>query len=429
MTSEGKKSKLSSKTVLAVIVLVIVVIAAVSLYISSRPPVSPVSTVASTSVAARSSVEPIKIGATVSLTGSFASGGKEVLDGYLAWQRVVNDAGGLLGRPVQVIYYDDQSNPTLAASLYEKLITVDKVQFTFGPFSSPITFTASTVTEKYHIIMLDSLGWASTIFTRGYKYVFLASNVAGENVSIVFIDWLNSLPAAQKPKTYGIAIATDTISQALANGFEKLANQAGLIEVANEQFAPSATDLTNVFLKVKQANPDVLLLSSISNPSIILAIRTMHQINFTPKAIFGLDTMGLPEIHEALGPLMDNMMFDEVYFPTSGFLAYPGAQQFLTVYTASTGKYPESHASIAFACGQILQQAITGSGSLDSDQVRNYIATHTFNTVNGPISFKSNGLPADPSDILVQWQSSKMQVVFPTKVANATAIYPFMWGA
>ena len=240
---------------------------------------------------------------------------------------------------------------------------------------------------------------------------------------------MNTLPASQRPKTYGIAIATDTISQALAKGFEGFANQAGMTEVINEQFAPSAIDLTDVFLKVKQANPDALLLSSISNPSIILAIRTMRQLNLTPKVIFGLDTMGLPEIHQTLGGLMENLMFDEVYFPTSGFLNYPQGRQFLTAFKASYGSEPETHTAIAFACGQILQQAIVGSGSFDNDQVRNYIVGHTFNTVYGPISFKSNGLPANPTDILVQWQNSRMHCVFPTQLANATAIYPFKWGA
>ena len=162
MSSEEKKPKIS-KTILGIIVVVIIVVAGISFYLSSKPPASPG---ANNFNGHWNSGQPIKIGFTVSLTGSFASGGTEILEGYRTWQQVVNNAGGILGRQVQLIYYDDQSSPTLAASLYEKLITVDKVQFTFGPFSSPITFTASTVTEKYGVIMLDSLGWASSIFTR-----------------------------------------------------------------------------------------------------------------------------------------------------------------------------------------------------------------------------------------------------------------------
>ena len=410
------KSRAAISQVQAIIVIVILVVAAaggIAYYYFSGGSSS-------------SSSNPIKIGFTVSLTGAYASGGLEVLDGYETWAKGVNASGGINGRPVQLIYYDDQSDPTLAASLYTKLITVDGVQFTFGPFSSPITATTSTVTEQNHIIMLDSLGWASSIFNRGYQYVFLASNVAAENVSISYINWIKTLPASQQPKTYAIAIASDTVSTALANGFQRFANAAGMTMVDKEVFSASATDLTDVFLKVKAANPDVVLVSSISNPSLILAVQTMHQLNLAPKIVFGLDSLGLPEIPDALGALMENMMFDEVWSPS---MTYQGSSSFTSLYKSVYGVYPETHAAIAYACGQILQQAIAGSGSLDSTTVRNYISGHTFNTIYGPISFKSNGLPASPTDILAQWQNEKMQFVYPPGAANSTAAYPFQWGA
>ena len=369
---------------------------------------------------------PIKIGFTVSLTGAYASGGKEVFDGYETWAKAVNNSGGIDGRPVQLVYYDDESDPTLAASLYTKLITVDGVSYTFGPFSSPITATTSTVTEQNHIIMLDSLGWSSSIFSRGYNYVFLVSNAAAENVSISYINWIKTLPAAQQPKTYAIAIASDVVSGALAKGFQQLANSTGMTLVDKEVFSGTATDLTDVFLKVKAANPDVVLVSSISNPSLILAVQTMHQLNLTPKIVFGLDSMGLPEIHKALGPLMENMMFDEIWSPS---MTYPGSANFSSIYKSIYGVYPETHAAIAYACGQVLQQAIVGSGSFNSTAVRNYIVSHTFNTIYGPISFKQNGSPQHPADILAQWQNEKMQFVYPPSGANATAVYPFKWGA
>jgi branched-chain amino acid transport system substrate-binding protein len=274
--------------------------------------------------------------------------------------------------------------------------------------------------------MLDSLGWASSIYARHYQYVFLASNVAAENVSVSYVNWINSLPASQKPKTYAVAIASDTVSSALAKGFEAFANAAGMKMVDNEVFSATATDLTDVFLKVKAANPDVVLVSSISNPSLILAVQTMHQLNLTPKAVFGLDSMGLPEIHTALGPLMENMMFDEVWQPT---MTYQGSSDFSNLYKSTYGVYPETHSAIAYACGQILQQAIVGSNSLNSTAVRNYIVSHTFNTIYGPITFKQNGSPASPSDILAQWQNEKLQFVYPTNAANSTAVYPFRWGA
>src|SRR3954469_12984098 len=114
---------------------------------------------------------PIRIGASISLTGKDARTGKELQQGYKLWEEQVNAKGGVLGRKVEFVIYDDQSEPETSAKLYEKLISEDKVDLIIGPYSSPTTIPASTVTEKHHYPMIVSGASATDIFNRGYTYV------------------------------------------------------------------------------------------------------------------------------------------------------------------------------------------------------------------------------------------------------------------
>jgi branched-chain amino acid transport system substrate-binding protein len=420
----------------ALVAVVIVVLAAGGGLYYYTTTTSTTSTTTTTTTTTTSGT-PIKIGFTLSLTGDYAYGGVPMLEGYETWAKIVNDSGGIGGHPVQLVYYDDESSTTLAPSLYTKLITVDHVSFLFGPFSSPITATVATVAAQNGVPILDALGWSASIFTTGNQYVFLASNVAAQNVSIAYTNWIKSLPASQQAqlKTYAVAVASDTVSTALASGFEQDANSLGMTMVYNDVFDPSATSLTSVFLALNATHPDVVLLSSISDPSIELAIETMHELNVHPLVVFGLDTMGLSALQTALGPLMNNMMFDQVWSPAMTYNAPQSSSEFNSVFRSAYGTYPDgAHASVAFACGQILQQAIAATGGVPSNGVlndaalRSYLASGaTFNTIYGPIAFKPNGIPAHPSDILAQWQNGEMQFVYPPSAANATVVYPFQW--
>jgi branched-chain amino acid transport system substrate-binding protein len=371
---------------------------------------------------------PIRIGFTVALTGPFAASGVEVLDGYTAWQTYVNSHGGLLGRQVQFVYYDDASDPNKGAGLYEKLITVDKVDLVLGPYSSPITFATSTVTEKYHYVMVEPLGLSSAIFTRGYKYIFVSSPSLIDNASICLVRWINdNLADSQRPKTYAVIIASDLVSVSYFNGFKNTyAPQAGLQNVFSEQYPVGTTDLTPLILKVKQANPDIVFLSSIDEPSIILAIRTMKRLDFKPKLFYGLDTLGLPRVRQELGNMTENIMFNVFFHPS---VKYPVASDFISIYRTTHNNIPEGHSAQAFAAGQILQQAVEGTKSLDNEKIRDYLLTNRLSTVYGPMEFRENGTPKNPVDMLGQWQNGQIVILWPSNVATAKQVYPFEWGA
>ena len=116
--------------------------------------------------------EPIRVGVTASLTGRLAAPGQEQLEGMQMWAQDLNGRGALLGRPVELVYYDDKSDPATSARLYEKLITQDKVDLLLGPYSSDLTLEASSVAEKHNFPMLATGAASTRIWSRGYRNIF-----------------------------------------------------------------------------------------------------------------------------------------------------------------------------------------------------------------------------------------------------------------
>jgi len=402
------------KTIIALTILIILVIVGVGVYWASITGPGP-------------EKKPIRIGFSISLTGGYASAGTEVLAAYNVWKNYINEKGGLLGRTVEFVYYDDESDATKAATIYEKLITVDKVDLVLGPFSSPIVFQTSTVTEKYQYVMIEPLGWSPTIFQRGYKYLFLSSGVTCANASHSLYEFILSLPPEQRPKNYVVTVSSLLVDITFAEGWRKYyAPKLGLTELLYEEFPPSATDLTSLYMKVKNLNPDIVFVSCITEPTLILAIRTMHTLGITPKIIYGLDTMGILRVKKDLGDLGKHLMFDSTFQPT---LPFPMAREFSEGFKKATGYLPETHGATSFVACQILEQAVEGTQSLDNNKIREYILTHSFSTIQGPMSFNEDGTPKTFTIYHAQWQENPEMyeiVVGPYKTSEP--VYPFQWG-
>lgn len=369
--------------------------------------------------------EVIKIGAAISLTGKYGRTGEWYKMGYELWVDEVNKKGGLLGKKVELILYDDQSDPTTSQNLYEKLITVDKVDLLLGPYSSAIVFSASSVAEKYHKVMIEGGGNALKIFSRGYKYIFLTLPGLAENISKGLFDFIASLPEDQRPKTIAIINAQDLFPEAIASGAKNYAKKLGMQVVLEEEYPKDAQDLTPLLTKVKNANPDVLV-GGTYFPDAVLIVKTLKQLNWRPKIIFLTVGPAMPEFWETLGEDAQGIMGESWWEPTA---PYPGVDEFVQAFKAKYGKDPDYHAACAYAAGQVIEQAVEAVGSLDQDQIAEYIRTHTINTIVGPLTYTEAGYPT-LGPLLIQWQDGTRVIIMPKQAATGEAIYPLpsTWG-
>src|SRR5215475_7372604 len=267
---------------------------------------------------------PIKIGASMSLTGTYAKPGTYQKEGYDICADEVNAKGGLLGRKVQFVLYDDQSTPATGVRLYEKLITEDKVDAVMGPYSSPITEAVANVTEKYKKVMVSPLASTTSIFKKGRKYIFMVVSPAE-----VYLDGLIDMAAKRGLKTVAVINEDTLFPKASAAGTAEAAKKRGMQVVLQESYPKGNTDYSALLVKIKALNPDVIAAGTYFDDAVAIT-RQMKELTVNPK-MFGLTVGGdLPEFHDLL-----KQNADYVYGATQwdDTMPYPGQKEFLAAYT------------------------------------------------------------------------------------------------
>lgn len=363
--------------------------------------------------------KPIRIGASLSLTGSYERTGKNMQQGYELWRDHVNARGGLLGRPVELIIYDDQSEPETAARLYEKLITEDKVDLLLGPYSTPVSLSATNVTERHQFPILVAGASGAQIWGRGYKYVFGLYTVA-QTYSYGAL----TLAAEHGLKTVAIVHEDTAFTIDVADGAEAKARELGLEVVLREPYPKTQTDFSTIVAKLKQAQPDVVV-GGTYLPASVAIVRQSKELGFTPKLFFFSVGPGLPEFVENLGPLAENVMGDSQWEPV---MKASGIPEFIEAYKAKYGVEPGYHAAGAYAAGQLLEQVVAKAGSLDREKLREAWATLEGESVYGPYKVDETGKQVGKPTLTIQYQQGKRVVVWPDELANAEPVIPFVWG-
>jgi branched-chain amino acid transport system substrate-binding protein len=303
----------------------------------------------------------IKIGASLSLTGTYGKIGAHQKEGYEVCADDLNAKGGLLGRKVEFVVYDDQSMPATGVKLYEKLITEDKVDAVMGPYSSPITEAVANVTEKYQKVMVTPLAATTSIFKKGRKYLFMVISPAE-----VYLEGLIDMAAKRGLKTVAIVNEDTLFAKTAADGAAELAKKKGLQVVLKEAYPKGNTDFSAVLTKIKALNPDVVAGSTYFDDAVAI-IRQMRELDVNPKML-GVTVGGdLPEFYEIL---KKNAEF--VYGATQWdeSLPYPGAKEFAAAFKKKFKHDPSYHAAAGYAGCLIYAEGVRRARTLDADKVR-----------------------------------------------------------
>jgi len=359
---------------------------------------------------------PVRIGASVSATGSNGNIGRYQKEAYELWVEMVNQRGGLLGRPVEMTILDDQTDPTTGAKLYEKLITEDKVDLVLGPYASSVTLSASTVTEKYKYPLLAAGASASDIWKRNYKYVFGVYSVA-ESYFYGVID------LALKNNLKKIAIVNeDTVfPNATATGTAAYARQKGMQIVFQEKYPQKATDVSSMLTKIKAAVPEVLVGGSYE-PDSMLITRQMKDLDVNVKMLAFSVGAANPDFQGSLGAVADHVFGPSMWEPD---LKTPGNKEFLDAYKKKWSRDPDYHSATGFAGGQIMEAAVKKANSLDREKLREALSTlETTTVLPGKYKVDDTGTQMGHIPVTIQWQGKEKAIVSPDNMATGKPKLP-----
>jgi branched-chain amino acid transport system substrate-binding protein len=385
---------------------------------------------------------PIKIGTGLALTGGGAPAGKMLLAALELWRDDINAKGGLLGRPVEVIVYDDQSTTSNVPGIYTKLITVDKVDLLVGPYGTNFVAPAmpTIIQNNKMVISYTAIG-----INRQYNYPKYFSMVpVGQQGVNAFSRGFFEVAAAQtpKPQTVAILAADAEFAQSTAQGAREELKKHGFKLVYDKSYPPSTTDYTPVVRAVAATNPDVVYVGAYP-PDNVGIIRAANEIGFSPK-MFGGAMIGMliTPIKAQLGPVTNGLVISEAFVP-SPKLQYPGLADLMKRYQAKAATLKTDPIGFAFvpfgyAAGQVLAQAVSETKSLDHDKLAAYIHGATFQTVAGEIAYGKDGEWKETRQYLTQFQNvepnnvdqfrdgSKQPILYPPQYKTGDVIYPYV---
>ena len=358
---------------------------------------------------------PIKIGASIALTGEFESFGQEQARGLRFWVRDINGRGALLGRPVELVVYDDESRVEGVAAIYERLISEDRVDVLVSPYSSPQTLAAAAVAERHGVPMV-SVAAANTIWERGFKNVFGVFTPAEQNMDPVF-----SVAAQHDLGTVAIAYQASEFPESVAQGARKRAAENNMRVVFDQSYPKGATDLTGLVAAMAQANPDVVIVGAYLEDSVAFMEAAKRQ-NFAPAILAFSGAPALAEFGEAVGSGANGVM-STVQWTRSDRL--PGSFDFGFRFQARYGLYPSYHAAGGYGCGQILEAAVRLAGTTDHAAVRDQLGTMMFRSILGHYRVDETGMQIGKPKYLIQWQDTHRSMIYPPDIARWKVRIPF----
>jgi branched-chain amino acid transport system substrate-binding protein len=383
----------------------------------------------------------IKIGYSMAMTGGLGPNGKSALLAQKIWEEDINAKGGLLGRKVKLIYYDDQSNPSTVPGIYTKLLDVDKVDLVIGGYATAMLAPAMPVVMQRKKLFIGLLGLGvNSEFNYPNYFVMIPS---GPDPKPAFTKGFFDIAMAQnpKPKTVAIVAADQEFSHNAADGARVNAKAAGLQVVYDKTYPPSTTDYTSIVRAIQATNPDIVVICSYP-PDSVGMVRAINEVGFMPKMIGG-GMVGLQNtaLKAQLGPLLNGFVNYDFWLPVAK-MQFPGVDDLMKKYqarAAGEGVDPLGYymAPQAYAQLQVLGQAIEATKSLDDQKLADYIRANTFKTVLGDVKFGKGGEWSQPRVLQVQFQNVtgnsvdqfkdvKTQVVLtPSEYKSGDVVYPY----
>lgn len=357
--------------------------------------------------------EPIRLGVSLSLTGRFADAALYMKEGYELWVREVNDRGGIAGRPVSLVIYDDESSPDTGRILAERLIFRDRVFMILGPYSSPITDAVATVVERAGVPMVATLASDASIWERRrLSWTFQAfptSTFDHEG----FLEVIRQLGI----KRVAIIYEETPFSIGAKEWAVKRASELGLT-VQTFSYPPGNQDFRSIIERIVAFGAEAVSMGGYYAPSIALT-RQMIERGFNPKA-YQFITASDAVTRDALGPNVEGIFGRSPWEPSG---ATGKGKEFVKAYLAAYRREPTYHSAAAYAGGQLVEAALKAAGT-SRIAIRDFLAASTVPTIMGPYRVDDRGRQVGYKYVLIQWQGGTKKIVWPRGVAEARPVFP-----
>jgi branched-chain amino acid transport system substrate-binding protein len=397
--------------------------------------------VAAPAPAAAQSGPPIKIGYSMALTGGLAPNGRSGLLAQKIWEEDVNAKGGLLGRPVRLVYYDDQSNPSTVPGIYTKLLDIDKVDLIIGGYATAQIAPAMPVAMQRNKVFVSLMGLAVNSEFNYSNYFSMVPSGPEPKPSITKGFFDTAMAQNPKPRTVAIVAADQEFSRNASDGARDNAAKASLRIVYDRSYPPTTADFTPIVRAIAATNPDLVVICSYP-PDSVGMVKAINEIGFRPKMIGG-GMVGLQAtaLKMQLGPLLNGFVNYDYWLPVPTMMS-PGIADLVKKYQAraqaegvdALGYYM---APWAYAQLDVLGQAIEATKSLDDRKLADYMRANTFKTVLGDISFGKDGELARGRMLQIQFHDVKgndieqfrtmgtQTVLTPAEYSSGNVIYPY----
>src|SRR5436190_3360202 len=385
--------------------------------------------------------EPIRIGFGMALTGGLSANGKPALLAVQIWKDDVNKRGGLLGRPVELVYYDDQTNPATVPGIYTKLLDVDKVDLVISGYGTNLIAPLMPIAMERKLTILGMFGLANN---EKYRYPnFFQIQPAGPDPQTSTAIGFFELAATQTPRPQTVAIvgADAEYPQNALVGARELIKKFGFKTVYDKTYPPSTVDYTPIVRAIKATNADIVFVASYP-PDSVGMLRAAHAVGLQPKMLGGgMVGLQFTTIMTSMGPMLNGIVNYDYWVPEPTMM-FPGIQDFFKQYQPRAAKEGVDTLGYylppyAYAAMQVLGQAVEASKSIDQQKIADYIRATEFTTIVGKIKFGKNGEWAKGRTLMVQYQKvqannveqfrgpGKKPVLYPDELKSGNIIYPY----
>ena len=349
---------------------------------------------------------PIKIGLSIAQTGPLSSGGKSGLVALEIWRDDVNARGGLLGRPVELVVYDDQGNPSMTPGIYTKLLDVDKVDLLIAPYGTNPSAPIIPLVKQRDLLLIGNFALEVNEQIRHDKYFNNQPWASARDGAAPYLALCRKLGA----KTIAILAADAEFAQKFASGIRAGLKDHGLQSVYDQNYPPNTVEFSSMIRAIRAKKPDAVFVASYPSDSTAI-IRSVNEIGIGDNVmLFGGGMVGLQyaSIMESLGSMLNGVVNYHTWAPEKT-MDFPGIRDFLVRYQARAKQANVDALGFYlppfdYAIGQILAQAVTATGSLDHKVLAKYLREHEMKTIVGSIRYGPTGEWASPRIVYVQFR-------------------------
>ena len=382
---------------------------------------------------------PIKIGMSMAQTGGLAGGGKASLLGIEIWRDDINARGGLLGRKVELVVYDDKSSAAETPAIYSKLLDVDKVDILFAPYATVPTAPIMPLVKQRGLLLMGNFSFQVNSKVGHDMWFNNAPWGPADSWATAFLD----LGQKAGGKTVALLAADQEFAQNLALTAREVAKKRNMPIVFDQAYPPNTVEFSSILRALKAAKPDIVYIASYP-PDSAGILRAVNELGIGDSVkILGGGMVGLQfgPVMENLGSLLNGVVNYNTWLPEPG-MYFDGTKTFFETYAkrAAAAKVDPLGfylAPFGYASGQLLEQAVKATGSLDQKAIAKYLHEHEFKTIVGPIAFAADGERKESATLMAQFRgvvdknieqfrsAGKQVILFPDQLKSGDLISPF----